>query len=141
MTMSKDYRVSIDRYVPSGGGPVVEPVAVGGRHLGLVGAPEPAVDVLGEEARGVAPVKVAEPARRPEVLGAANVRLQKVVLLLRLDGHEVHAALPAVVPRVEPVPLGVLQLRVVRLPAEPVEVVSEAGVALATHSWKKFQKS
>ena len=123
-----------DRDLPSGGGPVVEPVAVGGRHFGLVGAPEPAVDVLGEEAGGVAAVKVAEPARRPEVLGAADVPLQEFVLLLRLDGHEVHAALPAVVPRVEPVPLGVPQLRVVRLPAEPVEVVAVAGVALATHS-------
>ena len=119
----------------------MEAVSVGGRHLGLVGAPEPAVDVLGEEAGGVATVKVAEPARRPEVLGAADVGLEEVVLLLRLDGHEVHAALPAVVPGVEPVPLGVPQLRVVRLPAEPVEVVAESSVALATHSCKIFQAS
>ena len=37
-----------------------------------------------------------------------NESLDVVVLLLGLEGHEVHAALPAVVPGVEPAPLGVL---------------------------------
>ncbi len=44
--------------------------AVGGRESGLVGRPEPAVDVLGEEVGSVAAVKVAQTARGPDVLDA-----------------------------------------------------------------------
>ncbi len=106
---------------------------VRGRHVGLVGAPEPSVDVLGEEPGRVAAVEVAQPARRPEVLGASDVLLEELVLLRRLDRDEVHAALAAVVPRVEPVPLGVPQLRVVGEPAHPVDVVAVALVALAVN--------
>ena len=46
----------------------MELVSVGGREPGLVGRPEPAVDVLGEEVGPVATVKVAETARGPDVL-------------------------------------------------------------------------
>ena len=45
-----------------------------------------------------------------------------VVLLLGLEGHEVHAALPAVVPCIEPVPLGVPHRVIIVLPAKPVQV-------------------
>ena len=51
--------------------------------------------------------------------------LDPVILLPGLEGHEVHAPLPAVVPGIEPVPLGVLHTVVVVLPAEPVEMPIE----------------
>ena len=48
--------------------PVVEPVAgVGGGHGHLVGGPEPAVDVLGEQVWSITSIKVAEAARSPEI--------------------------------------------------------------------------
>ena len=51
--------------------------------------------------------------------------LDPFVFLSRLEGDEIHAPLPAVVPGVEPVPLGVLHTVVVVLPAEPVEMPIE----------------
>ena len=48
-----------------------------------------------------------------------------VVLLLGLEGHKVHAALPAVVPCIEPVPLGVPHGVIVVLPAKPVQVTTK----------------
>ncbi len=50
--------------------PVVEAsaaVAVGGRKPVLVGGPEPAVDVLGEELGSIAAVEVAQATRSPDV--------------------------------------------------------------------------
>ena len=51
--------------------------------------------------------------------------LNPVILLLGFKGDQVHAPLPAVVPGIEPVPLGVPDRVVVVLPAEPVEVTTE----------------
>ena len=51
--------------------------------------------------------------------------LDPIVLLLSLEADEVHAPLPAVVPGVEPVPLGVPHAAVVVLPGEPVQVTVE----------------
>ena len=56
-----------------------------------------------------------------------------LVLLRRLYGDQVHAALAAVVAPVEPVPLRGAQRRVVALPRHPVQVVAEAVVALPAH--------
>ena len=54
--------------LPSGSGPVVEGrVAVGWCEAGLVGRPEPAVQVLREEVGTVATIEVAETARSPEI--------------------------------------------------------------------------
>ena len=64
----------------------------------------------------------------------SHVALDELVLGGCLDGDEVHAALPAVVPGVEPVPVGAPQSGVVALPAHPVEVVSKTLVARAVHS-------
>ena len=51
--------------------------------------------------------------------------LDPVVLLLSLEADQVHAPLPAVVPGVEPVPLGVPHAAVIVLPGEPVQVPVE----------------
>ena len=111
---------------PPGVGPVSELRPVGRTHLDLVGRPEPTVDVLGEELWLVATVKVTFPAGGPEVRDVPiNKTFDPVILLLGLEGDQVHAPLPAVVPGVEPVPLGVLHAVVVVLPAEPVEVPVE----------------
>ena len=67
---------------------------VGRCHLRLVGRPEPAVDKQGLELGLVAAVEVALPPRGPEESGAAQEALHPVVLLLRLEGHQVHAPLP-----------------------------------------------
>ena len=57
----------------------------------------------------------------PEELHAAiDETLDPVVLLLGLEADEVHAALPAVVPGIEPVPLGPPHPGAAVLPAEPV---------------------
>lgn len=48
-----------------------------------------------------------------------------LVLISSFEADQVHAPFPAVVPGVEPVPLGVLHTVVVVLPAEPVEMPIE----------------
>ena len=48
--------------------------------------------------------------------------LNPIIFLLGFKRHKVHAPLPAIVPGVEPIPLGVPHRVVVVLPAEPVEV-------------------
>ena len=63
--------------------------------------------------------------------------LDPVILLPGLEGHEVHAPLPAVVPGIEPVPLGVLHTVVVVLPAEPVEVPVKSLDSAPVDSWNK----
>jgi len=111
---------------PASGGPIVEPGAVGRWHGDLVCRPEPAVDVLGKQVGPVATIEVTETAGCPEVWHARiNESLDVVVLLLGLEGHEVHAALPAVVPGVEPAPLGVLGAEVRVQPAEVVVVTTK----------------
>lgn len=55
---------------PSSLRPVVESGSVGWVHPGLVGRPEPAVDVLGQKVVPVTTVKVAHTARSPEILGS-----------------------------------------------------------------------
>jgi len=109
--------------VSSGTGPIVESIAVCGRETGLVGGPEPPVDVLGEEVGPVAPVEVTEATGGPEVGHVlVDEPLDPVVLRLGLEGDEVHAPLAAVVTRVEPIPLSVPDTVVIVLPREPVQV-------------------
>ena len=61
----------------------------------LVSGPKPAVDELGEELWLVAAVEVALPAGGPEELDAGvDESSHPVVLLLGLEGHQVHAPLP-----------------------------------------------
>ena len=48
--------------------------------------------------------------------------LNPIIFLLGFKRHKVHAPLPAIVPGVEPIPLGVAHRVVIVLPAEPVEV-------------------
>jgi len=109
--------------VSSGTGPIVESIAVCGRETGLVGGPEPPVDVLGEEIGPVAPVEVTEATGGPEVGHVlVDESLDPVVLRLGLEGDEVHAPLAAVVTRVEPIPLSVPDTVVIVLPREPVQV-------------------
>jgi len=107
--------------------PVMEgTVGVSRSQPSLVGRPEPPVDVLGEEVRPVTPVKVTQTSRSPEVWNIhIDEPLNPFVLFPRLKRHKIHAPLPAVVPGVEPVPLGVPHAVVVVLPAEPVKVTVE----------------
>ena len=58
-----------------------------------------------------------------------------VPLLRGLEADEVHAALPAVVPRVEPAPAPPRQLEVGVEPAEVVVVVPEPLHSSFAHSW------
>merc|ERR1712025_1169189 len=106
----------------------------------LVGRPEPSVDVLGEEIWSVTTIKVTQTARGPEV---GNIHIDEpldpLVLLPGLEGHKIHAPLPAVVPGVEPVPLGVPHAVVVVLPAEPVKVTVETlDTALVNSFFTQF---
>lgn len=81
---------------------------IGGRHLFAVRGPEPAVQGLGLEVSAVlAALEVAEPARGPDVghVLLLDQAVDHVVLLLGLDGHKVHAVLPANVAGVQPVDL------------------------------------
>ena len=122
--------------LPAGVWPVMELSPISWPHLDLVRWPEPAVDVLREELWLVAAVKVAFPARGPEV-GHCTVHeaLDPVVLLLGLEADQVHAALPAVVPRVEPVPLGVAHPGAGVLPREPVVTPLELVNTAHLSSW------
>ena len=65
--------------------------------------------------------------------------LDPLVLLPGLEGHQIHAPLPAVVPGVEPVPLGVPHAVVVVLPAEPVQVAIESLDSALVNSWNITQ--
>ena len=64
---------------------------------------------------------------RPQAVCVFTVHeaLQELVLLPGLDADEVHASLPAVVARVEPVPLVVAEPRLVAQPRDEVVVVAE----------------
>jgi len=117
-------RLGLGRGEASSAGPVVEGgPAVSGGQASLVGGPEPAVDVLGEEVRSVTSIEVTETAGGPEVRDIGiDEPLHPLVLLSCLEGDQVHAPLSAVVPGIEPVPLGILHAVVVVLPAEPVKV-------------------
>ncbi len=50
----------------------------------------------------------------------SHLLLDPIVLFGRLDGDEVHAPLPAVVPGVEPVPLCATQSLIVAVPRHPI---------------------
>ena len=63
-----------------------------------------------------------------------------VPLLRGLEADEVHAALPAVVPRVEPAPAPPRQLEVGVEPAEVVVVVPEPLHSSFAHSWGQTNK-
>merc|ERR1719312_158914 len=92
-------------------------------------------DVLGQEVVAVTAIKVAHSSRGPEVFCSwVHDPFEEVVLSLIFDGDEVHAPLAAVVPGVEPVPVGVLQAVVVAQPRHPVQVVSEPYISLSVHS-------
>ena len=54
-----------------------------------------------------------------------NFTFNPVIFLLSLEADKVHAPLPAVVPGIEPVPLGVPNPRVTVLPAKPVVTAIE----------------
>jgi hypothetical protein len=88
--------------------------------------PEPSVNVLGEELRPVAPVKVAKTSGGPDELhvGGLHDALEVVVLVAGLEADQVHAAFAAVVAGVEPVPFGAGQGWVVASPRQPVVVVA-----------------
>ena len=55
-----------------------------------------------------------------------------------LDGDEIHATLPAVIPGVEPVPVGVPELGFVAKPGHPVKMVTKTLVPNTIHPWKKY---
>jgi len=98
--------VRLSHSVPSSMGPIMELVAIGWGHFHLVRRPEPTVDQFWEKLRLVATVEIALPSRRPEKgHPAVNEALDPVILLACLKGDKIHAALPAVVPGIEPVPL------------------------------------
>jgi len=102
---------------------------VGGQHLHQGGGPEPAIDVEGLVVVCLAPrhLGIAEAARGPDLLDSSSRHeaLHDAPLLGGLEGHQVHAALPAVVPGGEPVPAPLPQHLLVALPAEPVGFVLE----------------
>jgi hypothetical protein len=58
--------------LPSGEGPVLEGIAVGGIKPNLVGRPEPAVDVLGGKVLTITTVKVAKTTGSPDIFDACN---------------------------------------------------------------------
>jgi len=119
--------VRLSNPVPSSMRPVIELVAVSRGHFHLVGRPEPSVDQLWEELGLVTTVKIALATGRPEKgHPAINEALHPVVLLARLKGNQVHAPFPAVVPCVEPVPLGVANLCILVQPAEVIVVSPKA---------------
>merc|ERR1740129_1355442 len=110
----------------SSAGPVVEGGTIGWTETSLVCRPEPTVDVLREEVGTVATIKVTETAGGPEVRNVAiDESLHPIVFLLGFKRHKIHATLPAVVPGVEPIPLGILHIGIIVLPGEPVEVTVE----------------
>ena len=78
---------------------------VGGSHLDTGPRPEPSVHCWGLQILVVATLEVAQPAGAPDV---GKVVLDEEVLVQlvlggRLEGHQVHAVLPADVPPVQPV--------------------------------------
>jgi len=118
--------IGLGHTVPASVRPVVELVAIGGRHFNLVGRPEPTVDQFGEELRLVTAVEVALAAGGPEELDApVNEPLDPVVLLLGLKRYKVHTSFPAVVARIEPVPFCVPHPSILIQPAEVVVVAAK----------------
>jgi len=110
----------------SSAGPVMEGGTIGWTETSLVGRPEPPVDVLWEEVGAVATIKVTETTGGPEVRNVAiDESLHPIVFLLGFERHKIHATLPAVVPGVEPIPLGILHIGIIVLPGEPVEMAVE----------------
>jgi len=119
--------VRLSHSVPSSMGPIMELVAIGWGHFYLVRRPEPTVDQFWEKLRLVATVEIALASRRPEKgHPAVNEALDPVILLACLKGDKIHAALPAVVPGIEPVPLVIPNLCILVEPAEVIIVSTEA---------------
>jgi len=106
---------------------------VGGQHLDEGGGPEPAVDVERLIVWGVTAIHlgVTQAAGSPELLdaGTSHESRHPVPLLLVLEGDQVHAVFPAVVPGCEPIPLGFPQDLLIALPAEPVVLPLELSGA------------
>jgi len=104
---------------------------VGGKHLDKGGSPKPSVDVQRLVMVGIAAAHlgITKPAGGPDLLdaGAVHEALDQVPLVLRLEGDQVHATLPAVVPCSEPVPFPLPQHLFVTLPVEPVGFVLEGS--------------
>ena len=65
-----------------------------------------------------------------------NEPLDPVIFLLSFKRHQVHAPLPAVVPGIEPVPLGVTHPGTRVLPREPVVTALELVDAAHLSSWE-----
>jgi len=120
----------------SGERPVSESAsgAVGGGDGGLIGGPEPTVDVLGEESGSVTSVEIAETARSPDVFDVVHLLLDPVVLIGGFERDQIHATFSAVVSGVEPVPFGASELGIIRLPGEPVVVVAITSGTGAVYS-------
>merc|ERR1719460_1479968 len=79
----------------SSAGPVVEGGTIGWTETSLVRRPEPSVDVLREEVRPVATVKVTETTGGPEVRYIAiDESLHPIVFLLGFERHKIHATFP-----------------------------------------------
>lgn len=129
-------RLSAGRAEPSGSGPVVKARrAVGRTQSRLIGRPEPAIDIFWEEVRTVTTIEVTEPPRGPEIWHISiDEALNPVVLLSGLEGNQVHAPLPAIVSCVEPVPLGVFDIGVIVLPAEPIKMTTKLLNTPLVHS-------
>jgi len=120
----------------SGGGPVMEGTRrVGRRQSSLVSRPKPSVNVLGEEIRTVASVKVTKSARGPEI-GHVTIdeSLDPIVFSSRLKADQVHATFSAVVSGVEPIPLSVPDTWVVVQPGEEIKMVAKPLDSALVHS-------
>ena len=111
---------------------------VGGQHLNQSRGPEPTIDTERLIVRSVTPIhlRITQSASSPDLgdPGALHQSLDELPLVRLLEGHQVHASLPAVVPRGEPVPLGVSQHLLITLPAEPVGLALELSGSSLTLS-------
>jgi len=104
---------------------------IGGQHLYKCGCPEPTIDVerFVVVSLTAAHLSITQSARGPDLPDPGSVHEvgHQIPFSLVLEGDEVHAALPAVVPGSEPVPAAIPQHLFITLPTEPISFVLEAG--------------
>lgn len=89
----------------SGEGPVLESSSICGIEPSLISRPEPSIDLLGEEIRAVATVKVTQASRCPDIFDVSNSLFEPIIFILRFNADQIHATFAAVIPSVEPIPV------------------------------------
>jgi len=108
----------------SGEGPVLESSSICGIEPSLISRPEPSIDWLGEEIGAVTAVKVTQASRGPDIFDVSNSLLEPLIFILSFDADQIHATFAAIIPSVEPIPVGRAYWGVVGLPWEKVVAAS-----------------